>query len=299
MRKRAFFLMCVLLLTVNPFCAYSMDLSYIENDAAWPGNGLVTTVPTEFGTYYGIYQYYIDHSAKCVYFHISYNESSLTGSKNNIEVAVLISSENTELGFIFSENGFVDGTDDAKGMVDLRYSFKNASEYGQDIYFGIEFTNRNIKSSNNNISLSISVNENVYNICSGLELNFKEEKESSKTTVKSGRKEGESAQSNQSSASNSSAVNDKTTKYKYTGDVSDSAESQYENNHNDTLSQNTVSDNETAQIASANGIIREDNSVSYGLSSVSKVLIAASAVLVFSGAVFILKFLFHSKKTHD
>lgn len=294
MGKRAFFIMLMLLLIVNPFRAYSMDLSYIENDAAWPGNSLVTTVPTEFGNYYGIYQYYIDHSGKCVYFHISYNESSLTGSGNSIEIAVCISNENTKLGFIFNEKGFVEGAENAKGMIDLRYSFKNASEYGQDIYFGMELINRNLKSSNHNIIISISVNENVYNICSGLELNFNEEKESSKTTVKSGQRESEAAQSNNAASSKSSDVKDKTTKYKYTGGVSGDIESKYENNH-DTLSRNAVPDDETAQIASENGIISEDSSVSSELSSVSKVLIAAAGVLVFSGAVFILKFLIHSK----
>lgn len=301
MSKQAVFLLCLFIVLFFPVNAYSLDLDYVENPSVWLENTEIITVPTEYENYYGQYRYFIDKFDKCVYLHIAYSESSLNRKNNKIEVGVDISNSEHHYLFDFNENGIVSGEENVKNIIDLKSEFSVASEYGQDIYFGIEFLNKYDKQQNNDIKISITVNGNYYYICKGLNAEFEEEitsvqnSEQVTKAEKTTKSEKTTAQKQKNTTSNAT---EKTTKYKYTQKVSTTKGYEYNYGEENAYS-NASSQDEIAEVFTPDGVIITENESMPKLSLTAKILISTAVLIVILGAALVINYYVKSKSSES
>ena len=169
------FLSVLLLLCSLPICAFAMDEGYLHGSTKWHSNSEAVYVYLDSDDFNGeseeggFYQYYTDLSDNCFYLHLSYTDSNLQDSGNNIRLNFNIRNSGRAYQFSVDENGFIHSsefTDSASvSAFNARTNFGDVWLNGQEIYVGIEFLNKNDKKLNNYLSFSLTVNGHTYYLC--------------------------------------------------------------------------------------------------------------------------------------
>ncbi|MCD7871913.1 MAG: hypothetical protein LUG21_01100, partial [Clostridiales bacterium] len=182
----------------------------------------------------------------------------------------------------FDENGIIKENSE----INIYSNFLNASEAGQEIYFIIEITDKNLKQSNSFAEISISVNSIRYSIFGdNIVLTPKNsEDEASKSKATSGKTTKRNKSSNSEAADNSKAG--KTTKFKYSGNNSGADNSAYKYSENSYEEINGNSDNNADEsIVNGSSSVVEKKSK---LSAQSKILIAAACIMALTAVILII-----------
>ena len=170
------FLSVLLLLVCLPLSVFAMDTGLVGNAFRWTYNADAVYVPIDPERFSGrledgFYQYYTDLPNSCFYFRISYTESSLGNSGSN-DIYLHFNIENSSHNYSFRVDEYTDGK--ILDAFNVLVSFSGIAGSGQDIYVGIEFLNKEDKTLNNRLNVSLYVNGYMYYLCTGgnIELNY-------------------------------------------------------------------------------------------------------------------------------
>lgn len=271
-----------MLIVLNPFYAYAMDLVYINKPEIWyESEDVVHTPYMEIEEYGGVYSYFTDSSNHCFYLHISYNEANMRNDENEVKVLFDVSNSVNRYSFIIDENGIQNFDSTLKSAFNTAVNFSAPSGQGQEIYIGLEFIHKNDKFVNNLVSFSVCVNDKVYDLCSSLPLLFYVEEDSTS-------KNHSDNTAKQSSSKATAQKSDKTTKFKYiapekSGTLSKSSKykagySAYEYEADNDFNE------ETENYEAEQGIVLPNDVEEKGTLSISsKILFAVAIVLILFG----------------
>lgn len=294
MKKAVLFLTPILFMLIFPTNVFALDTRYIDTTLGiWGECEKDTVLLTELDNYSGMLQYFYEDN--CFYAHISYSESHMLYSDNDVLITARLHHDNRDNSFTFNKDGFVNTYQNSKKDYKLYQGFGNDSEYGQEIYFIIELLNSEDKETINFIDLGITINGYRYQICSDLQ--FGAEKETTTKPEKTTKKDSSKAAGSSEAKSNtkSTATSQKTTKYKYSSSAAaDSAGNKYayDENNEGNEAYDTYENEETNQ----NSIITENETAAEtSLSPQSKLLIALACVFTAAACAFFVKAFINSK----
>lgn len=284
-----------------------MDKDYIGNNTIWHENHITTSVLNYPD---GYYQYFFDKNENTFYFHISYSIQSLS---NHDEISVSFSNSN-ELNFYkitFSKNKNIYSSANTEKSFRLLSSFSDVVGSGQDIFFGIEFLNKDDRKLQNNISISINVNNDLYKITDNIVLEFNNHDNTTNSTTKKNNTTTNKANNNNSNGIKPSRENqdtDKTTKFHYNGENNNNfnpenvQENNQDNNYKYDYNSNNIYGNDGDNGDNSNffynnngQIVIPEKEMKSTLSPISKILITASVILCASGIGLIAHYIIKSK----
>ena len=272
----------------TPFFAQAaVPQDFINDPSAWIEYADDITVLPYYkeGGYSGICSYYSDIENRRVYFHLSYSESGLEKDKNDVSVILNIRNGVNEYRITVEKDGLV--YESEKPPFDAEVNFGEATEQGQEIYFCLEFKNKNDKKEKNYLNISVSANGKTYTPYENIMIDYSEKDE---TTVKSTTEStsGTDTETTGSSAKSKSSAKESETKYKYSGNAqlqSAAGTEKYSGTLEQTQRNTTKNESESNKSVSAEmGAQAEIKSV---LSPTSKALLGASAVCLTAGIVII------------
>lgn len=160
--KFKYFLLFVFaFLMLIPINVYAFNTEFEEDPAKWFDHNNAQTVQTSIaGTYDGYLRFFYLHNS--FYCHISYSESGMSGN-DYVFLSVTVSNPNREYEIMLSAD-----SDDSNLPCAVSKSFGETSVYGQDIYFAIEFNQKEDKNVTNCIDVAITINDSNYSIVQGL-----------------------------------------------------------------------------------------------------------------------------------
>lgn len=264
--RKAICTVIIAVILVIPFSCYGYDEAYIEAPEAWLNNDKISTIDIEDSAINGYLQYYADAENHTFYGHISHD----LNIKNSSIVYVGVKCDDA-VNIEFDENGISD--DDFKTGLAF-YNCKN------EIYFAVDFKDKNIRNSIDKLRITIRVEGRTYLICDYFSVDFKDPEKTTaekQTTSKQSKAKTEKADTVASDkASAKSNKKETTTKFKYTYEKTEPAETEEATSELENQSESAY-------------IITEDKSEKTAqLSATSKILISAAGIIAFSGIVLII-----------
>ena len=171
------FLSVLLLLCFFPICVFAMDSGFVYNSARWQFNKDVVhrllDINSQGDNLNGVCSYYSDVPNSCFYLHLSYNESSMTDSGNVIYLRFNINNSRHSYQFNVDKNGLLNSDKTTAAAFDIIPNFYTASQYGQEIYLGLDFLNKEDTKLNTSIEITLNVNGKAYKLLGdGVRLNY-------------------------------------------------------------------------------------------------------------------------------
>lgn len=281
--------------------AFAFNNDYISSNSIWNSNNITTS---SLNYPYGYYQYFSEKDDNAFYFHISY---SLEKLNNNDVSTVLISLNNgvNSYNISINKNGIVSSSANTNKSIKIFSNFTPIIGNGQEIYFGINFLNKEDRKLKNNISISLRINNDVYKIASGITAEFNNEKESANKTTSSGQKPN-----NQNKPSKDNNNTEKPTKFHYNpennnnynnGNVQQNEHNNKSNKFNynpNDYDENNVDIEEGSNLFNDNSeIIIPEKERETNLSPISKILIVISVLLCTTGIVLIVHYIIKAQKS--
>lgn len=271
----------------TPFCALAVDFDFIENPSVWKGSKYDIDV-AEIESLDGFYQYYFDEAEGAVYFHIMYCFEELEAA-SDVEIGVQIDNPVHSYDFTFCG----DTPADYVNEFNIYPLFTKIEADGQEIFFAVEFLDKNDKKLSNDITVNLLINRRVYPVCKSVKASFQHDEEAASTvrpskeattsSAKAARtttqKAEKSAKQKESAVTKFKASAEKGTKFKYDG-----------NNRADESVEPTFGVGEVAC---------EENSYKSELSLNSKICIIIAAALLASGTALIIHSAVKAKSKAD
>lgn len=272
------------ILTLLPLNAYAADSEYEKNPTKWFERDDVQTVQTSISdTYEGYLRFF--YAQNTFYCHISYIAEGMTGD-DSVFVDVSVCNDNRQYELVISSE-----SDDDSLPCKIYKNFSNSSPYGQDIYFALEFSEKEDKNVINKVDISLTVNAINYLLAQGLEQPSDETATvngaAAQTTVRSAEK------TTRSSAESS-------TKYVYSGgNHSSSGATKYTgsivNGESDDVSLSEIHEENNA-LSEEGEIIPVSQEKTESLSPAAKGLLVLAAVFALCGIGFLVKYAVRSKQ---
>lgn len=280
----------ILILTAQlgaPLKALAADTSYIELFQKWNAAENAQVVYTYDEGYSGVLQFFYEDN--CFYGHISYSETGMNNYENKIFVCISVSNQNREYQVKFSS----DSEDDNEFCI-IYKNFTPDTKYGQDIYFIIEFNDKNDKNIVNIFNIDISVNSKSYTVGENISVGNMSEQmddneiQTTKNTTYKEKPDGDNAENESQTKFHYDAAQSGEEAQKNDTDSNDSAQSSKFSAENDYNFENENSVNESAVESGESGEIFELNNVSE-MSLGAKAMLTGSAVIAAAGCAFICK----------
>lgn len=191
----------VLAFTLSP--ALTVSAESAENYEQWFEEQDVETVPVQSEALGGYLRFF--YAQNCLYCRISYSYDGMT-EKDNAMVTIEVSNDNRSYGLYFT----ADSADDFPCRITKYFSTPTAA--GQDIYFKLEFSEKEDKNQNNTAVIRLEINGKSYAIA---ELRPDEGETVTEGITVSGAKPTEQSTKERETAGG-------TTKFVYSGGFSDS-----------------------------------------------------------------------------
>lgn len=285
--------------------AFAINNDYVGENFVWHNSNVSTT---NLNYPNGYYQHFYDENDNSFYFHISY---SLDDFSNNdkIEISIYVNNSINSYSILFNKDNISCSGSDLNKSLKISYYFSPIVGNGQDIYFGISFLNKNDIKLNNNISVSLKVNNNIYKIANNIDLKFNSEEKTTNNFT--------SNNNNNNNTNNPSKENqndNKPTKFHYnssennnelnTGNIEQKGQNNNSqkfnyNPQNNIENNNNNNNNETNSnnLFDKNGeIVIPDKENKTTFSPISIILITVSAILCTLGICLIANYIIKTKK---
>lgn len=274
--RKAILSFMVAVALMAPFCCYGYENSYIDMPEIWLNNDMISIVSVEDKHLDGYLQYYIDSDSHTLYGHISHSGNA------DSSMSVFVGIEGDSFSIEFDENGI----DDDNFEVGL--SYQNSKN---EIYFAVDFNNRDIRNNTDKLRITIRINGVDYLVCEQVAVDIKDPIKTTvpKQTTTKLQKEKAEKETTTKSISKSSSKKEITTKFKYTLDKA-------ETDTDETVTEpNTENITESAIITSSSGT----DTVEAHLSSTAIILLVLAVSAITVGTALIIRSHIKSKKSDD
>lgn len=281
----------ILILTAQlstPFKVLAADTSYIEEFQKWNVAEHAQVVYTYDEGYSGVLQFFYEDN--CFYAHIGYSETSMNNYKNEILVSVRVSNENRNYKVDFSSD-----SEDENEYCNIYKNFTPDTKYGQDIYFIIEFNDKNDKNIVNKFNILISVNTKTYTVGENISVGETSEQKdddaletTNNTTYKQKPNSDNAEEKSQTKFHYEYSVQGGEATEKNNNDSNGSAQSTKFSSENNYNFENEIGDNDYTVAGGESKGTFELNNISQ-MSSGAKAMLTGSAVIAAVGCVFICK----------
>lgn len=285
--------------------AFAINNDYVGENFVWHNSNVSTT---NLNYPKGYYQHFYEENDNSFYFHISYSLNDFSND-DKIEISIYINNSINSYSILFNKNNISCSGGDLNKSFKISYYFSPIVGNGQDIYFGISFLNKNDIKLNNNISVSLKVNNNIYKIANNIDLKFNsEEKTTNNVTTKNNNNNNTNATQKESQNGN------KPTKFHYNSSENNNEfntghiEQKGQNNNSQKFNynpQNNIENNNDIETHSNNlfdkngeiVIPNKENKVTF--SPISIILITVSAILCTLGICLIANYIIKTKKDNN
>lgn len=270
MKKAVCFFTAIAIICTASLHAFAYDDAYISNSEIWLDSA-VNTSEIEDTRIEGIFQFFIN--GKTLYCHISHN--------------VNISEEDTVLigTTINNTSAFEFGEDELKNeFIKTGLHFENNKN---EIYFAVDFKDRELCKSKNSIKITIRINDITYLIYRDIEADFSE---AEKTTAKKETTKKAAETTVKNKTTKEKTVKEAVTKFRYSG-----------NAKTDKSSESQVTKASKIEPSNSETVITESNfnDSETELSAASKALLLVSGFLILSGFIILLSAAEKHKKDRD
>ena len=273
--RKAILSFMVAVALMAPFCCYGYENSYIDMPEIWLNNDRILIVSIEDEHFDGYLQYYIDSDSHTLYGHISHSGNA------DSSMSVFVGIEGDSFSIEFDENGI----DDDNFEVGL--SYQNSKN---EIYFAVDFNNRDIRNNTDKLRITIRINGVDYLVCEQIAVDIKDPIKTTKpkeTTTKSQKEKAEKETTTKSTSMKNSSKKETTTKFRYTLEKTETGETVTE--------PNTENITEPVIITSSSDT---DTAEAY-LSSTAIILLALAVSAITVGTALIIRSHIKSKKSDD
>lgn len=261
-------------LTISPCAVYAMNGEFVEHTERWYDEKYNISSGMLSGAE-GFYQYYFDIPNNTVSFHISYSYDMLKEG-SEVKAGASISNSENEYDFTFDESiagGDTDSFNILSSFSEIRYG-------GQEIFFALEFLNKEDRKLTNNLSVYLVIDNSAVPVCNDISLQFEPEKETHQSKATTEKKSSTAAKANKPDSKKSSNTTkfrnntngkysfkpDKTTKFNY--------------------SINSGNSNESAEFGE--GTVETESSVKSTFSLESKICFAIALIFAAAGIILLL-----------
>lgn len=293
--------------------AFAINNDYVGENFVWHNSNVSTT---NFNYPKGYYQHFYEENDNSFYFHISYSLNDFSND-DKIEISIYINNSINSYSILFNKNNISCSGGDLNKSFKISYYFSPIVGNGQDIYFGISFLNKNDIKLNNNISVSLKVNNNIYKIANNIDLKFNsEENTTNNFTSSNNSNSNNSNNSSTNTQSKENQNNNKPTKFHYnssennnefnTGHIEQKGQNnnsqKFNYNPQNNIENNNNNNNETNSnnLFDKNGEIvipNKENKTTF--SPISIILITVSAILCTLGICLIANYIIKTKKDNN
>ncbi len=275
-----------------------MDADYINNSSKWVDDDNITF--SNLDNPNGFYQYFFDESDSTFYFHISYSIRNLSNN-SNIEIAFSSSNSLNSYKIIFNKNRIEDATSNFEKSLKLLSSFGKINKDSQDIYFALQFLNKEDKKLKNDVSVELRIDNEIYRICRNLsfESNINEDNISTPNKEKTTSKKGSNDKKQETKVPKDNKNANNITKFHYNGEnnsnnynQNNNGSNKYNYNNNEEYCENS---NIISEINNEKVVIPEhENKVKF--SPISKILLSTASLFCITGLGLIIHSLVKSKQ---
>lgn len=272
--RKAILSFMVAVALMAPFCCYGYENSYIDAPEIWLDNENTSLLNIEDKYLNGYLQYYIDSDSHTLYGHISHSGNA------DSSMFVFVGIEGDAFSIEFDENGI----DDDNFEVGL--SYQNSKN---EIYFAVDFKNRDIRNNTDKLRITIRINGADYLVCEQIAVDIKDPIKTTKpkeTTTKL-QKEKAEKETTTKSISKSSSKKETTTKFEYTLEKTETGETVTEPNTENITEPVIITSSSDTDTAEAH------------LSSTAIILLALAVSAITVGTAMIIHSYIKSKKLDD
>ena len=273
--RKAILSFMVAVALMAPFCCYGYDNSYIDMPEAWLDNEEISVIGIEDSNLDGYLQYYADSDSHTLYGRISH------GGNTDSNMSVLVGLENDFFNVEFDENG-IDDDDFCAGL-----TYRNNKN---EVYFAIEFKNKDIRNNTDRLRVTIRIDGVVYLVCEQIMIDIKDPIKTTapkQTTTKPQKAKAEKETTTKSTSAQNSSKKETTTKFKYTLD-------KIETEASETVTEPNSENTNESEIITSNSDTAESH-----LSPTAIVLLTLAVLSIAVGTVLIIRSHLKSVKTDE